>query len=75
MAKHAEVVFHQWVVYDNPADFPGQYALRRWNLNVPDPQPIAVSHDLAAVLARVPRGATFIGRQPNDDPVIWGVFL
>lgn len=68
-----------YVIYSSPADFPGQFVVRRWLIAGgrcrPDGAPIAVTCDLAAARGAIPDGFTCLGRFPGDDPVIVEVWI
>lgn len=65
----------QYAIYRSPADYPGWYVVRRWEMHVGVPVPIpcpnpTLAHSLDRAREAVPAGYFNIGRQPEDDPVI-----
>lgn len=64
-----------FVVYENPADFPGKFVVRRWLDSIPERRPLHVCEQLAQARAAIPRGAANIGRMRDDDPAIREVWL
>lgn len=71
-----------WTIYDHPSDFPNGYVIRKsysWSMVWPNGKRVPASCQRGGVvydslkLARhhcESLGATCIGRQPGDDPVI-----
>lgn len=68
-------VLTQYAIYQNPADYPGWFVVRRWEVHtgvpapVPSPNP-KLARSLEDARKAVPAGYYNIGRQPEDDPVI-----
>lgn len=66
----------QWVIYYNPADYPGKYVVREWAVIVGQREPIAaveaaaVVDTIEAARAVIPPAMVDIGRRDDDDPVI-----
>lgn len=68
-------VLTQYAIYENPADYPGWFVVRRWEVHdgVPAPVPCPnpkLAPSLEAARAAVPSGYFNIGRMAEDDPVI-----
>lgn len=71
----------QWVIYDNPSDFPGQIVVRRWLIGpgTVEPTPhvsLCTTIDQArnVVQANYPSGYR-LPRQQDDDPCIVEVWI
>jgi len=72
----------QWVVYEDPADFPGKWVVRRFTIYPDggspvieeDPEPMVVTDSLEEARKVIPKGAYCLGRHPEDDPVIYEVW-
>jgi len=65
----------QFVVYDNPSDYPGKFVVRGWTITAGHVQPdtlCQLADDIDGARALVPDhlGLVNIGRQPEDDPTI-----
>lgn len=64
----------QFVIYWNPADYPGQYVIRRWLIRVGAAVPGKVACLCESLeLARSVfgwAGLVCLARSPGDDPVI-----
>jgi hypothetical protein len=58
-----------WVIYENPADFPGRVVARRWLLDSPTKE-YFVGDTVEEVAAMLPRGLFKLPRSPIDDPCI-----
>lgn len=60
------------VVYRSPADYPGRFVLRLWEVDGegPHPRDAIVADSLDEIRASLPGGLTRIARSPDDDPVI-----
>lgn len=56
-------------VYDNPADYPGKYVARLWDLQQPTGF-VVVADSLEEVRAAIPDGMVQLARLGKDDPVI-----
>lgn len=76
------VVIEFWVIYFNARDAPGQYALRRhFQVKVPGKEMRECQDEagyvgpLNELRSMLPPGATWIGREPDDDPVIYEVWI
>lgn len=71
-----EVVLSQYVVYENPADFPDSFVVRRWNIvrgqsePVPELLPLAITDTIEAARIRIPQGLVRLDRWPQDDNCI-----
>jgi hypothetical protein len=69
----------QYVVYNNPTDYPGQYVVRRCYVNstgvYPEAGPRYVGPSLVAARETIPPGLHRIDRFPEDDPCILEVWL
>jgi len=78
-----------WVIFENPADFPGQFVVRRnvllvGNANVSDSQPTGyaiedkpwlVVESLSQARALIPDDCYNLGRQNGDEPQIVEVWI
>lgn len=70
-----------FALYIDPADYPGQYVVRRWVVprgsveGIPDREPLYVGLSRTEAAASVPQGLTWLPRLPQDDPAICGVWL
>jgi hypothetical protein len=74
----ARQVLHQWVVYENPRDYPGKFVVRRWLIGPGTITPVAaveVTDTLDEARAAVPDGLFCTPRMPDDDPCIVEVWL
>lgn len=73
-----ETVLTQYVIYQHPADHPGGWVVRAWEIVRGEEEPVqarAVFVDsLAQARDRVPEGSVNIGRFDDDDPVIYEVW-
>ena len=56
-------------VYNSPADYPGQFAARLWDLDKPT-RYIVVADTLEAVRAAIPEDMIRFHRDQSDDPCI-----
>jgi hypothetical protein len=66
-----------WAIYDSPADHPGKFVTRRWDVGAAGPVPgeaCAVS-TLEEARALVPDGCFNLRRAPGDDPTIVETWL
>jgi hypothetical protein len=68
-------VMRMFVVYRDPADYPGRYVVRGCSVGagriVPDSDPTFVGDDLVGARAAIPREAnTRFARDENDEPQI-----
>jgi hypothetical protein len=66
--------FELYTVYENPADYPGKFVVRRFTIEqahaVADRDPWFIGDTLHDARNSLPQGLTRIDRDPNDDPVI-----
>lgn len=62
-------------IYEHPADFPGKYVARIWDLG--RPTALAVMADTyGELMERIPyREMVKMPRRPDDDPVIMEVWM
>lgn len=58
-----------WVVYDSPADFPGQFVARKW-LNDAATSEVLQADSLQALRELLPAGLYCLPRSQEDDAVI-----
>ena len=58
-----------WTVYASPADFPGLFVARRWEVDRPTAD-VLTAPTLAQLRAQLPLGLHRLARQPDDDSVI-----
>jgi hypothetical protein len=70
-------VLHQWVVYDNPTDYPGMFVAREWIIGRGTMRPSEVTpyvdpylENVRRFIAAVAPGSFCITRSPEDDPTI-----
>jgi hypothetical protein len=64
-----------WTVYDNPADYPGKYVARRFDIDAGGPKPsssiiIAQSLEMLRDILQFEMHLTCLARSPEDDPKI-----
>lgn len=67
-----------WVIYNRPLDFPESWVLRAQfsTKNGVEPHNVVWTADTKEKLVAIlPRGCTFMGRQPDDNPYIDSVFM
>lgn len=60
-------------IYENPADYPGKFVVRRWVGMDPDREPVTVAETLDAAreaLKELNPYLVRLDRCPDDDPVI-----
>lgn len=70
----------QWAIYENPADYPGKFVLRRCWIVPGNPDPVPdqdcfVADTLHNARSLVPRGFTCLPRFEKDDPSIVEVWI
>lgn len=56
-------------VYKNPADYPGKYVARLWDVDTPTTL-VVVADSLEEIRIAKPQQMVIMQRHPNDDPVI-----
>jgi endonuclease V-like protein UPF0215 family len=56
-------------IYKNPADYPGKYVARLWDVDKPT-NLVAIAESLEEIRETKPPEMVIMQRQPNDDPVI-----
>ena len=66
------VVFY--VLYENPADYPCKFVLRRWCDQTPDRSPVCVATNLTDALSKLPKNVRCIGRNFGDTACIKDVW-
>jgi hypothetical protein len=68
----------QWVIYQHPRDYPGEFVMRRWiieaNLLIATDE-MAVAATLEEIRKKVPPGLYCLDRFEEDDPCIVEVWL
>jgi hypothetical protein len=67
-----------WTIYSHPSDYPGGYVVRRGVAYASGYVPDKVAQyapTLEAAIRLLPPGLYPLGRQPDDDPVIVGVWV
>lgn len=68
-----------YTIYESPADFPGQFVVRRWIADAGgvrcEAQPFALASSLAGVRRFLPRGLYPMARGERDDPAIVETWL
>lgn len=63
------------VIYKNPADYPGKYVARLWDMNKPTGE-FAVADTYEELIKEVPVGDMVrMPRHPDDDPVICEIWM
>jgi hypothetical protein len=68
-------VLSMWTIYRSPADHPGKYVARRFELDRPN-RDVLIADNLVEVRAPLlARGLYRLDRYPDDDPVIVEVWL
>lgn len=69
-----EAILDTWTIYDSPADFPGLFVVRRWEIRHGyDPIPtddVATASSLSQARRNVPSGCVRFHRNASDDPTI-----
>ena len=65
--------FFSYVVYDHPKDFPHCWVARKFNWHMPMDE-ILVSPTLEALREIIPF-STCMQRHPDDDPVIYEIWI
>lgn len=74
-------VMEQWVIYDHPADHPGCWVVRRWFIGAGKIWPYPLiwrCPDLETARETIEReypSGSRLPRQPDDDPVIFEVWI
>jgi hypothetical protein len=63
-----------WIIYDNPSDYPGQFAARRFRMNEPTAD-VLTAASLDAVRALLPPGLVRLERTEHDQPHIVEVWV
>lgn len=76
----AERVLTLWVIYENPADYPGKFVVRpQWVYSdariVIAPEPTSVVDTLELARWHVPPETVWQRRHPDDDPAIVEVWF
>jgi len=70
---------YQYVIYENPTDYPGKYVVRRWLIGrgtvTPDAEPLAVLDALSDARMFVPDGLYMMPRELEDDPAVLEVWI
>lgn len=70
-----------YVIYENPLDFPGQFMVRRWEVQPGNPQPVpdleavTVCHTLMEAREAIPPGRVQIPRSREDNAAIVETWL
>lgn len=67
-----------WTIYRHPTDYPQHYAVRQWWVsdgNVHHRDVAVLCDTLDEAREHVPSGACCVGRDPDDDPVIYETWL
>lgn len=71
----------QYCIYNHPKDYPNHFVVRRWAIGpgtmTPDNEPFMVTVSMEDIHLKLGQemGLFFIGRFPEDDPCIIGVYL
>lgn len=83
MLEEGQAPLYQWAVYEDPADYPGKWVVRRFAITQTgnaivsiekDAEPLIVADSLDEARKVIPQGAYCLGRHPDDDPVIFEVW-
>lgn len=74
MNQTPAAILELWTIYENPADYPGRFVVRRWVVR-PDgrcvPDQSCTDHDsIDAAREKVPSGLHCLGKLPDDDRAI-----
>lgn len=68
----------QYVIYENPADYPNKFVLRIWTINggktIADAS-VILTDTLEEARSHIPQGLFNLGRYEQDDPVIREVWM
>lgn len=72
-------VLVQFVIYNSPKDYPGQFVCRRWLIFpgkvAPDERIFCSGSTLQKVRNKIPANLHCVPRSPGDDPVIVETWL
>lgn len=63
-----------WVIYYDPLDFPGQYVLRRFNMDTPTEE-FYTSKTLEGVRKHIPEGMVMLMPFSEDPKVIKEIWI
>lgn len=78
LTQMAEITW-TWTIYVHPADYPGQFVVRRFACGafgvLPDKKPWHVCDSLEEARASIPDGLTSFARADDDDPCILETWL
>lgn len=68
---------YQWVIYENPRDYPGKFVVRKWKVVTPDPKPgeAQVCNSLPEARSKIPPGMYKLEPSLHDDPCIVEVWI
>lgn len=81
LVKPEDIAMFNYVIYEDPKDYPGKFVVRRWAIvrgrpePMPEADPLGVVDTIEAARALVPRGLYPLGRHAQDDAVIREVWL
>jgi len=64
-----------YVIYRNPLDYPGKFVLRKWIGANPFEDPEAVCNEIHECHNLLPSTCKKLPPDPNDDPVIYEVWM
>ncbi len=73
-----EDFLQMWVVYNNPADYPGKWVVRLYLIGrggAGVPAGAVVADTLEGVRAAIPPGLQRLERHAADDPVVYEVWI
>jgi len=68
----------QYVIYNNPRDYPGKYVMRRWDIRAGEmiaTDNMELAETLEEIRGKVPPGLYCLERFEDDDPCIVEVWL
>lgn len=81
MEKKAAKQLEMYTLYFNPSDYPGKFVIRRFIIEVGNPQPVADPKLLVVAETRelaeevIPKWMVFLSRNEEDDKVILGTYI
>ena len=74
MSERPTEYLYQFVIYENPTDYPDRFVVRKWRIGGGAVEaavwPTKVVDSLEEARSHVPDGLVNIGRTSGDDPVI-----
>ena len=68
-----------YAVYKNPSDYPDKFVVRGFTIGqhgpISDETPLIVADELSIVRRALPPGLVYTAPMPDDDPVIYEVWI